>query len=141
MTQKMEKLNGIYSKKKKREAWRYNFTFTSLEITRKKENQLRQDSNLPAWQAVDIAEDHLELAAALNGQGGPHVGRHGIGHVAEDGEGGGAVPLQLSEDGAHRRRHRCCGGPGGGHPKMGTPASRARGRGSHQARRSGCWGG
>lgn len=45
-----------------------------------------------------MGEDHLKVSGAVGGQTRAHVGGHGVGHVAKDGERRGAFVLQVGQD-------------------------------------------
>lgn len=53
---------------------------------------------VPGGEGIDEAEDHFEIGGAVGGQAGAHVGGHGVGDLAEEGQGSGAVGVQLGED-------------------------------------------
>lgn len=88
---------------------------------------------LPGGEIIDVADDHLELAAALGGETGVHLDGHGVGDLSQFGNGGPTLLLQLLDDGRgfgplaaaphaltdhHSRRHCHHGGAADDHDSL-----------------------
>nr|GMD96211.1 hypothetical protein Iba_chr15bCG2580 [Ipomoea batatas] len=72
--------------------------FNVASIGSGSKNNSNHDIFIPS---VDIAGNHLQITAAVDGNPGAHIGGHGISHVAQDCERSGTVLLQLSQDCSH----------------------------------------